>query len=52
MRNAYSDLIENKMGAVFPRIIAGGDYAREAIISNNVHWNGRALNILFYYAIK
>ena len=26
MRNAYSDLIENKMGAVFPRIIAGGDY--------------------------
>ena len=52
MRNAYSDLIENKMGAVFPRIIAGGDYSREAIISNNVHWNGRALNILFYYAIK
>ena len=26
MRNAYSDLIENKMGAVFPRIIAGGNY--------------------------
>ena len=62
MRNAYSDLIENKMGAVFPRIIAGAiisfsaqkgsDYSREAIISNNVHWNGRALNILFYYAIK
>ena len=35
----------------FPRIIAGGDYSREATIKI-LHTGSRALNSLFYYSNK
>ena len=47
---------------VFPQITAGaiisffasigGNYLREAIISNIAHWKSYPINILFYYPIK
>ena len=58
----YTELSNNNIDTVFPRVIAGGDdyflpqkgvdYLRGRLIQKNLLTGGRGLNILFYYSIK